>query len=138
MSTRTRLWDKDFKLLYDSGTDVRTVEQFLAHDDLRVKEVHFTKDDEDGNRKGGRVMRSPKDGLLWYESQEYLRFLVTPSSPWWDQILPGDDRQPSPDLLVIEKGSRVGFEKDGKVFVGLVKDIWSDPDSGGKWIEMEE
>lgn len=77
---RTRLWDEQFNLLYDSATDPRTVEEFMVdHQWLTV-----TQDYADGswrNRQGGRLVKTSDGSLEFHSAREYLQYIVANPIP---------------------------------------------------------
>lgn len=80
---RVRLWDRDFAPLYDSHTDSRSVEQFLA--DKHVDEViHYTLDFSPRGyptREGGRLIKSA-DGTVDYQpAHEFLKSILWLAGP---------------------------------------------------------
>jgi hypothetical protein len=79
---RTRLWDSDFNCcLYDSATDDRTVEQFMRDQ----AELNFTVDHPPDHswrtRRGGKVARDESGELRWYDSREYLKYMIQAPNP---------------------------------------------------------
>lgn len=75
MTSLTRLWDADYNLLYNSDTNPRTVEEFMA--DRGSDEINCTVE-RSGVRWGGKVRKNAETGELEYRDySEYLKYLTT-------------------------------------------------------------
>jgi hypothetical protein len=131
MTERTRLWDKDFNLLYDSNADRRTVREFL--DDEHLDEVNFTTDHDPSwkTRRAGKIVRGGKDDLTYDDNREFLNHMLFTEDWWFGDV---DDRSTLP---VIAQGSRVSFERDGVIFTDVVTSVDSDPTTGECLIKCE-
>ncbi|MCK0174791.1 hypothetical protein [Mycolicibacterium sp. F2034L] len=81
MSQRTRLWDNNWNLLYDSDTDPRTPEQYLR--DQALAEANFTVDNDDA-RVSGRVTRDENDAFQAATHLYLLERIAVPPNPIFD------------------------------------------------------